>query len=285
MKHLWIINHYSSITLFYHAYSDLTIDPVMASSLLTAMNQFSEIELQSAGISSIDMAGLRWIYLIFPEFKLMLVAASDLESNAFLIRARLNIIHKMFVAKYNITIKAMQKDIQKIDIYNDFADTVMMLHDQWNQAEMMKETANLFDMIRLFQEIFNILGDIIKTRTTLEQKQQILKEVGEFAEGFRDLPEIQQNPYLQKIAFDPTDSAWDVMELNAVFLDEFDLKQVLFTISNEMKSIFFSVLGHEGSFILAQDLMPFFISQYELLESLKINKTILTIFGIAPNIA
>ena len=188
MKHLWIINHYSSTTLFYHAYSDLTIDPVMASSLLTAMNQFSEIELQSAGISSIDMAGLRWVYLIVPEYKLMLFAASDLESNAFLIRARLNIIQKMFVGKYNITTEWMHKDIQKIDIYNDFADTVMMLHDQWNQAEMMKETANLFDLIRIFQEIFNILGDLIKNRTSREQRQMITKEVNEFAEGFRDLP-------------------------------------------------------------------------------------------------
>ena len=59
MKHFWVIYSQSSVSLFYKNYSDFILDPDLVSGFLSALNYFSESELDSQGIQSMEMTGLQ----------------------------------------------------------------------------------------------------------------------------------------------------------------------------------------------------------------------------------
>jgi len=56
MEHLWLIAKESSATIYYRNYTQEKIDPDLVSGLLSAFNNFSEVELHGTGIESINMA-------------------------------------------------------------------------------------------------------------------------------------------------------------------------------------------------------------------------------------
>ncbi len=111
MKHFWVINSYSSVSLFYRNYSNFTLDKDLISGFLMALNSFSEVELKSHGIRSIIMGGLSWVYYDPQDSGLLLVAADGVKSNIEVMRSRLQVIFKMFVEKYKITIKEMKSSL------------------------------------------------------------------------------------------------------------------------------------------------------------------------------
>ena len=75
---IWILDSESGITLLYKPYMDLPLDEDLVSSLLAALNQFTVFEFHK-GIESIDMGGLRWVYLEDREANLLFVAAGEKE--------------------------------------------------------------------------------------------------------------------------------------------------------------------------------------------------------------
>ena len=55
----------------------MNIDQDLVSGLLSALHNFSEVELKHQGIESIEMAGLTWTYLDSKDIFLLLIAADD----------------------------------------------------------------------------------------------------------------------------------------------------------------------------------------------------------------
>ena len=96
---IWILDSESGITLLYKSYLSLPLDEDLVSGLLAALNQFTVFEFQE-GIESIDMGGLRWVYLEDKELKLLFVAASEKTVSSNILKARLNIIKQTFIAEY-----------------------------------------------------------------------------------------------------------------------------------------------------------------------------------------
>src|SRR6056297_2735373 len=137
MKHIWIIHQKTSTNLFYRNYSEMNIDPDLLSGLLSALDNFSEVELKSQGISSIEMGGLRWAYSHHPELNLMLIATADKEAHAEIMKARLEVIYKEFISKYNITKHKMNTKMINVLQFEDFGDYLDELVVQWQQAEAL----------------------------------------------------------------------------------------------------------------------------------------------------
>lgn len=92
---IWILDSDSGITLLYKAFLDMNVDEDLVSGLLTALNQFTKMEFKQ-GIDSVDMGGLKWVYLEDKETSLLFIAADSKDVNSNILKGRLNVIKQEF---------------------------------------------------------------------------------------------------------------------------------------------------------------------------------------------
>ena len=278
MKHFWIINSYSSVALFYGNYSDFILDPDLISGFLSALNSFSEIELKSHGISSIIMGGLSWVYYDPRDYGLLLVAADDVKSNTEVMRSRLQVILKMFVKKYKITTKSMKSLVDQSK-YVDFKETIDILESQWEQAQTILEggAALIFDLLGVFQQVFNQFNNIVQTTFFKEENEKVMNAIGEMLENLNNMPEFKENPELSNISFD--EHGWDIITLNPLNIDLGVLKRTLILITIHLNNVIKENLTDYGRMkVYMENLFPYIMTQYELLESLGILHDLFRIF-------
>ncbi|WP_457557090.1 hypothetical protein [Candidatus Harpocratesius sp.] len=282
MNFIWIINKFNSTTLFYRSYSELRLDPDLVSGLLTALNSFSEVELQSHGISSILMAGLSWVYSNHPDTDLLLIAAGSKDKNPEIMRSRLEVIYQMFLEKYNLTPYELEETLIDQERFADFGEVIDELHDQWAQAEKIISggMARMFDMIGIFQQIYNRLTNILIEYFAYidpDNVPKIHKEIKNLLEDFQQMPETQDYPELKSIAYG--ELGWNVVNLNPLNLEEDLLRRILVMITIQLHNTIKQKIP-EANRLLAysKTLYPYIVHQYELLDSLDLNSLILRIF-------
>jgi len=75
---IWILNSESGIKILYKSFLKTDADEDIVSGFLTAFNHFSMEEFHQS-LESIEMGGLRWIYILEPKFKLLFVVADVKE--------------------------------------------------------------------------------------------------------------------------------------------------------------------------------------------------------------
>ncbi len=279
MKHFWIINSHSSVALFYRNYSDFTLDQDLISGFLMALNSFSEVELKSHGIQSIIMGGLSWVYFDSREAGLLLVAADDVKSNTEVMRSRLEVIFKMFVETYKITPEDMKNSLIDQTKYQGFKKTLDLLQDQWRQAESILEggAALIFDLLGVFQQIFNQFNNIIQTTFFKEDYVKVMDEIGEMLENLKNMPEFQDNQELSNISFD--EHGWDIITLNPLNIDLEVLRRTLILITIHLNNVIKENLTNYGRLnAYIKYLFPYLMAQYDLLESLGILHDLFRIF-------
>ncbi|MCK4370817.1 MAG: hypothetical protein KAW03_07100, partial [Candidatus Lokiarchaeota archaeon] len=96
---IWVMESDSGITLVYKPYMDFPINEDLVSGLLTALNQFTIVEFKQ-GIESIEMGGLRWVYISDKDTNLLFIAADSKDVTAETLRARLDVIRYTFIQQY-----------------------------------------------------------------------------------------------------------------------------------------------------------------------------------------
>ncbi|MHA2088368.1 MAG: hypothetical protein ACW972_08835, partial [Promethearchaeota archaeon] len=89
----------SGITLVYKPYMDFPVNEDLVSGLLTALNQFTIVEFKQ-GIDSIEMGGLRWVYIQDKDTNLLFIGADSREVKGEILRARLDVIRHTFIQQY-----------------------------------------------------------------------------------------------------------------------------------------------------------------------------------------
>ena len=238
MKHFWVIYSSSSVTLFYRNYSDFNLDPDLVSGFLSALNYFSEVELDTKGILSIEMKGLKWVYSYQREMGLLLVAACDPSANTEVMSARLQVIYKMFVEQYGLTPKILSSVIVDQEKYAGFKDVLDMLENQWEQAEKLmssKGAAHIFDLMLVFQQIFNHFNKIVRKKFHKKDYDDVIDEIGMILKNMKESPEFKENPELSKISF--SKHGWSVITLNPMELNEETLKRTLIMITLHLNNV------------------------------------------------
>jgi hypothetical protein len=253
------------------------LDPDLVSGLLSALNNFSEVELKSRGIESINMGGLQWCYLSDLKLNLLLIAADSKSSNSELMRARLDVIKNMFVTQYNITPESWN-NLVNIQQFQTFSSIVDMLRMQWEQAEKNMGVAALFDLLGVFQQIFNLFVSIIRSNFFGAKYELINKEMTQFNTLLETNPELQSSPELKNITYDDQ-SGFNVITLNPMALDELTLKRALVLITEYARNMIIKHLGYMVGFSsFSKEILPYILSNWDLLERLNITKTLLDIF-------
>jgi hypothetical protein len=301
MKYLWIMEHKSANLLFFHNYEShlersrppQNINEYLISGLLSAINSFSENQLNEQGIEAIDMGQLRWVYMKSVPNNLLLVAAGDKSENPALMAARLEIIKKMFIATFNITPQYWENGAVDINQFSSFAQTVEILQTQWAQAAKIMDIGVIFDLMGIYQQIFIRLIDIVNTRFQGLQYKVVLTALSEYKPEMKKWLIMHKVPEHYRImeVFIPTISAdfdkiifnqiagTDVFGLNPVGLDMNIIRPVFSIVLRRFKTVLEDTLGESGWLKLFRyEIRPILTAKWDLLEKMNVIKELFNVF-------
>jgi len=215
---VWIIDGTTGIILLNKSHMDLPIDDDLVSGLLTALNQFTMVEFKQP-LESIDMGGLRWVYLLDKELGLLFVAADKKDVSAEVVRARLNVIKTTFIKQYmGVGANWRDKWDGNTDEYTAFRKEIEIYYSQWRQAVVLDKMAEYFDFLGIFQQLFNLMVDIIENHMDAEQKERVYVKISQIFTDFNNRSEIQEDPELSKISFSK-DIGFNIISINPTICD------------------------------------------------------------------
>ncbi|MFX0075302.1 MAG: hypothetical protein ACFE96_07665 [Candidatus Hermodarchaeota archaeon] len=277
---IWILDSESGITLLYKPYMDLLLDEDLISGLLAALNQFTTYELKE-GIESIEMGGLRWSYLEDQEANLLFVATSEKDISSNMLRARLNIIMQTFLEQYVYKDLEAWKTLWKgnTELFNPFKDIIDEYYSQWLTAENISTIAEYFDILGVFQQILNLLMNVIEGHFTSEKKDTVYQKIEIMFENYLNHQYIQNNPELKKISFNT------VSGINIINIDptNCDMLVVEKQIINLIRRITEMIKSEEGYYVtlhyfIEENIFEYLISNFSLLKELNLFKFLLQLF-------
>ncbi len=280
LKHIWIIDDLSSTAVFYKNYSAMDIDQDLVSGLLSALHNFSEVELKgSHGIESIAMGGLSFVYVDNKEYNLLLIAADEKNTDPKTMKFRLEKLLDAFIQLYDLTPERWEEmwngNVTKFEKFYEVTDEYI---SQWRQAEKVMSAANSLDLMGVAQQILNLFTNIIKNAFTSKKEKELHYQILKALTGLLKKPEYRNDTQIQKIAFD-SEFEWNIITLNPVEVDAILLEQILLRLINEIKSIFLKYfntpLWYEQ---ISQEIFPYLVSSWSLLRKLDIDKKIVAIF-------
>ncbi len=281
MKEFYIIDKRSSTTIFHRSFFEekVQLDSDLLSGMLSALNQLSEVEMQGRGIDSIEMGGLSWVYQNYDALGIMLIAADIRGKNVDVMRARLEVILRMFLQQFNIN---SPEDWARIwtgeySKFDSFKETLDQLIQQWGMAETAMGAAELFDMLGTFQQVFHTFQKIFRTNFFNERFQTIQTNLQEFYQKLQ--ADELDNEELQKIEFTPQNLGWNILSVNPQFINALKLKKILLLITKEMKVLIVKTLGRMLALQeLSKEIFPFIVQNMDMFERLEVHKEMIQIF-------
>ncbi|MBN2155827.1 MAG: hypothetical protein JW776_07270 [Candidatus Lokiarchaeota archaeon] len=278
LKHLWIIDDLSSTAVFYKNYSAMDIDQDLVSGLLSALHNFSEVELKQHGIESINMGGLSFSYVDSKSYNLLLIAADDKDADPKTMKFRLERIFDAFIQRYELTPEKWREIWNgNVSKFIDFYEITDEYISQWKQAEEVLSSAALIDLMGVAQQILNLFTNVIKNVFTSRKEReihfQILKGISKILKD----PEYQKDSEIQKITF-AQDFEWNIISINPTKVNGELLNRFLLKIINEIKVIFLKYFNVPMYYEqMSQEIFPYLISSWSLLRKLDIDKKLMTI--------
>ncbi|MCK5724926.1 MAG: hypothetical protein KAI84_20485, partial [Gammaproteobacteria bacterium] len=188
-------------------------DEDIVSGFLTAFNHFSMEEFHQS-LESIEMGGLRWIYILEPKFKLLFVVADVKEVKTEILMGRLNVLKEAFLKEFEkVWIKKKHSWDGNMKIYNPFLKVIEDYYGQWEEVESLTQVADFFDILGVFQQIFILLRNILEKKMYTKSKHIILDRIQKVYNNFREEEEYKSQPELENITFSK-ESWFNIIDIN-----------------------------------------------------------------------
>jgi len=276
---IWVLDSQSGITLLYKPYLDLSLNEDLISGLLTAINQFTVFELKQV-IESIDMSGLRWVYLENNELNLLFIAAAEKDVNSDILKARLHIIKQTFIQEY-----AQDKEEWKVlwkgntDLFNPFKDVIDEYYTQWLTAENISALAEYFDILGVFQQILNLLINVIEAHFHPTNKERIYKRIESMFEHYLNHEYVQQNPELCKFSFNRA-TGINIISIDPKNVDMIIVEKQIVNLIRRVVEMIKSEVGYQRSlrYFIDENVFDYLVSNLSLLNELNLFKFLLQLF-------
>ena len=263
----------SGITLLYKPYMDFPVNEDLISGLLTALNQFTIVEFKQ-GIDSIEMGGLRWVYIQDKECNLLFIAADSKEVKAEILRARLDVIRHEFIDQYmNDKAHWMERWNGNVEIYKPFEKVIDEFYTQWKQAEHITTVAEFFDILGIFQQILNLLVNIIESHLSNGKKNSIYENIESMFKNYSSHNYVKSNPELAKISFE-RETGINIININP---NNCDMLVVEKQIINLIRRIVQMIKEKEGfypslQYFIEENVFDYLLSNFSLLHELHLFK-------------
>jgi hypothetical protein len=269
---IWILENNSGRTLLFKSFLEFKSDEILISGLLTAFNQFTMSEFNDP-IESIDMGGLRWIYIQDIESNLLFVASDTKDIIAEVIRSRLDAIKQSFLEEYTINKEVFsEKWNGDLDVFQSFINVIENYYSQWTQAENIDSFAGIFDILGVFQQILNIIRRIINNQIQDDKKEKIYKNIEKLFEEFSYQQEIADHPELNKISFS-REYGFNLISINPMKCNVVFLKNQIMNLLENVIKIFKEDLGYELSlnYYGKENLFKYILNNIILLKRLNLD--------------
>jgi len=273
---IWILDSDSGVTLLYKSFMDLLVNEDLVSGLLTALNQFTIMEFKQ-GLESIDMGGLRWVYIMNKEANLLFVAAGPKDLHAEILRARLNVIKQAFIQEY-FSEKEKKKWNGNVETYLPFKQVIDQFYSDWLAAETISTIAEFYDILGIFQQIFfDVLATIQKI--PIDSKGRVYNKIEKMFEHYKNNEYVKNNPELSKISFS-RDSGINIITINPNNCDmvvvEKQIINLLRRVINEIKN----ELGQYESLklFMEENVLIYILNNIDMLHRLNLDKFLLQLF-------
>lgn len=261
----------SGITLVYKPYMDFPVNEDLVSGLLTALNQFTIVEFKQ-GIDSIEMGGLRWVYILDKETNLLFIAADSKDVTGDTLRSRLDVIRHTFIQQYaNEKNRWEGKWAGNVDIYKPFENVIDEYYTQWKQAERITTVAEFFDMLGIFQQILNLVINVIEGRLSKKKKKKIYNKIEEMFKGYANLDIVKKNPELAKITFERKIGI-NIININPMNCDMLVVEKQIIDLIKRMVEILKIEEGYFTclQFFIEENIFDYLISNFSLLNDLNL---------------
>ncbi len=276
---IWIMESDSGITLLYKPYMNFSVNEDLVSGLLTALNQFTIVEFKQ-GIDSIEMGGLRWVYIQDKESNLLFIAADTKDVSADMLRSRLDVIRNTFIEQYlNDKAYWLNRWNGNVEIYRPFEKTIDEFYTQWKQAEHITTVAEFFDILGIFQQILNLVINVIESHLLPEKKEIIYNRIEEMFEHYAGHDYVRNNPELSKITFN-RESGINIININPTNCDMFVVEKQIINLIRRIVDIIKSEEDFYSSlkYFIDENIFDYLISNFSLLNELNLFRFLLQLF-------
>ena len=269
----------SGITLVYKPYMDFPINEDLVSGLLTALNQFTIVEFKQ-GIESIEMGGLRWVYIMDKGTNLLFIGADSKEVTAETLRARLDVIRQTFILQYaHEKNKWGSKWAGNVEIYKPFENVIDEFYTQWKQAEHITTVAEFFDVIGIFQQILNLVINVIEGHLPKKKKQRIYDRIEEMFKQYSNLEIVQKNPELSKISF-VKNVGFNIIGIDPMNSDMYLVEKQIINLIRQLVEILKTEEGYFPSlkYFIEENVFDYLLSNFSFLNDLNLFTFLLQLF-------
>ncbi|MFX0081803.1 MAG: hypothetical protein ACFE94_08625 [Candidatus Hodarchaeota archaeon] len=276
---IWIVESDSGIKLLYKSFLKTDADEDIVSGFLTAFNQFSIMEFKQS-IDSIEMGGLRWIYIVEPKYNLLFVAAGTKEMKTDTLKTRLEVIKNAFIKEFNpVWEKKGHNWDGDINIFRPFLKLIEDYYKQWEEVETLTQTADFFDILGIFQNIFIMLRNVIENKMYSKSKNEILDHIDLVYESYQEQEVCKEKPELKNISFSK-ESWFDIVDINLIKCDKElvidSLKHLLTQVVNVLKEVKGDNLCLK--YFREENVYSYIFNNMELLKDLNLDMYLLELF-------
>ncbi|MBA7637547.1 hypothetical protein ES703_45192 [subsurface metagenome] len=271
----------SGITLVYKPFMDFPVNEDLVSGLLTALNQFTIVEFKQ-GIESIEMGGLRWVYILDKETNLLFIGADSKEVTTDTLRSRLDVIRHTFIQQYaNEKNRWGSKWAGNVEIYKPFEKIIEEYYTQWKQAERITTVAEFFDMLGIFQQILNLVINVIEVHLSKKKKNRIYKKIDVMFQNYSQLDIVKKNPELSSITFQRK-TGINIINIDPMNCDMVIVEKQIINLITRMVEILKDEEGYFTSikFFIEENIFDYLISNFSLLNDLNLFIFLIKLFLI-----
>ena len=278
---IWIMESDSGITLLYKPYMDFPVNEDLVSGLLTALNQFTIVEFKQ-GIDSIEMGGLRWVYISDKDTNLLFIAADSKEVSGEILRSRLDVIRHTFIQQYaNDKNRWKGKWAGNVEIYQPFEHVIDEYYTQWKQAERITTLAEFFDILGIFQQILNLVINVIEGRLVKKKKDIIYEKIDEMFIIYSNLTSVKKYPELSKITFERT-IGFNIININPMNSNMYIVEKHIINLIRRIVEILKVNVGYYPclQYFIEENIFDYLMSNFSLLNDLNLFTFLLQLFLI-----
>ncbi|MFX1375233.1 MAG: hypothetical protein ACFFA0_05425 [Promethearchaeota archaeon] len=257
--------------MVYKPYMDFPVNEDLVSGLLTALNQFTIVEFKQ-GIDSIEMGGLRWVYIQDKETNLLFIGADSKQVSGDMLRSRLDVIRHTFIQKYaNSKNRWKDKWTGNVEVYRPFENIIDEYYTQWKQAERITTVAEFVDILGIFQQILNLVINVIEGNFSEKKKQSIYKKIEEMFNNYTELEIVKKNPELGKIVFQRK-TGINIININPMNCDMLVAEKQIINLIQRMVEILKKEEGYFASLklFIEENIFDYLISNFSLLNDLNL---------------
>lgn len=276
---IWIVESDSGVKLLYKSFLKTDADEDIVSGFLTAFNQFSMMEFKQA-IDSIEMGGLRWIYIVEPEYNLLFVAAGSKEMKTDILKTRLEVIKNAFIKEFNpVWEKKGENWDGNINIFLPFLNLIEDYYNQWEEVETLTQTADFFDILGIFQNIFIMIRNIIENKMYSKSKTEILDYIDEVYQDYQNQEACKEDPELKSISFSK-ESWFDIIDINLIKCDKELVIDSLKYLLSQVVNVIREVKGDNLclKYFREEKVYRYIFNNMELLKDLALDMYLLELF-------